>query len=373
MNLLKKIFSKFTNSALPPGAPPPILPGSPPPAMPASSRGMPQMSPPTVSLSSIRFQETADYEKGFTEYFNEKIRPVIRDLEQTRLLKLQEIEKIKPKAQAVFIGGFIFGLVLTFLQHNAGYLLFSVLITWGIKAAMLAAPISAFAGEYKQKIIPLIVKFFGDFSYSQKVEPPYDALTASGLFDYFSSVSGDDYIEGNYKGTHFKFWEVLLYRPTNRKNGGTTTVFNGMILLIDVKKSFAGETIVKRDSQKGLWAMLTGKSRGLKNVKINDTEFEKIFEVYSSDENEALTLVNPDFIRRMMQLNAAYPTSMVRCSFLGGKMILAISYNVGEASGKLFEMGSFDKALTDTADIHKYLAQMNSILKVIETINPAQA
>ena len=327
------------------------------------------MPPPTVSLSSVRFQETADYEKGFTAYFDEKIKPVIRDLEQERLLKLQEIAKIKPKAQAVFIGGLVVGIGLTFWSHNGAFLLIA-LITWGIKAAMLAAPRSAFAGKYKEKIIPLIVKFFGDFSYNQNVTPPEDALRACGLFDSFNRISGDDYIEGNYKGTNFKFSEVLLQYHTSGKNSHTTTVFNGMILLMDVKKSFAGETIVKRDSQKGLWSRLTGKSHGLSDVKISDAEFEKVFEVYSSDENEAATLVNPDFIQRMMRLNVAYPNSMVRCSFLGGKMILAVSYNAGEVSGKLFEMGSFDKPLTDTDDIHKYLAQMDSILKVIETVNP---
>jgi len=355
--------------------PPPILPSSKSqPLLPSSPpKGTPQMPVPAVSLPALHFKEIADYEKGFADYFEEKIKPLLKVLEQERLVKMAEVEKIKPKAQLVLIAGIIIGVGLTIYFKHLGWAVFFIVIAMITKFTMLNGPIAKLRGQYKDKIIPEIVRFFGDFKYLPQQDPPEAELRASGLFDSFNRIYGDDQITGKYKGTDFTFIETHLQRHSGGgRHSSTVTVFKGMLLVMDVKKPFAGQTIIKRESQKGLWSWLTGKTKGLKSVKFPDPEFEKFFEVYTSDENEAKTLLTPDFIARLITLNSAYPNNMIRCCFLEGKLLLAYSYGADEVAGKLFEAGQIEKTLADTQDIHKFLAQMDSILQIIETVNPPE-
>jgi hypothetical protein len=343
---------------LPSAAPPPVLPSS-------SPQG--QMPPPNVSIASVRFTETSPHEKGFSAYFDEKLKPVIRELEQERLMAEEEVKRIKPKAVAVHIIGTLVALGLTIWTQQAGWLIFGAIVAYGIKVAMLSGPKSKVMGKYKEKIVPHIVKFFGNFNYSPATTPPEAVLRASGLFDGFNRIEGSDYIEGNHKGTNFKFSEVELVQSGGKHSH---TVFNGMIILMDVKTPFAGQTVVKRDSQKGLWASMTGKFKGMQNVPMENSEFEKIFETYSSDPNEVKMLVTPDFMARMMRLNEMHKDSMVRCCFFGGQLLLALGYGGGKIGGGFFETGFMQKSLLDMEDIHKFLAEMNAILQIIETVNP---
>jgi|GEM_PF-3007854 len=372
----------------------PSSPGMPPeaqgPILPSGTPKMPSGSPaiiPNVSSASIRFTETADYEKGFTEYFDEKIKPAIKELEQERLMKLVEVEKLKPKANIVMVVGILIGIAITFYSGQLGWAIFLIVVAVSIRSVILNGPKAAIAGKYKEKIVPLIVKFFGNFNYSQDANPPQDMLRASGLFDDFNQITADDCIDGNHKGTNFSFSELDLERSSGKHS---TTVFSGIMILMDIKKAFAGQTVIRRESQKGLWASMTGKFKGMQKVPFGNPEFEKLFEVYSSDPNEATMLVTPDFIAKLMELDNRYPNGM-RCGFNNGKLLLAVNYggkktpgNVniagmalglsgGYGPGQLFETGSVDKSLTDVEDIHKFLGQMNAILQIIETVNPPKA
>lgn len=378
MPLMPK-FPGLSQHRVPPGSSPsPILPGAPIPPPPSGS----QQPPPQVSLASIRFQETADYEKGFSEYFDQKLKPIIRDLEQERLMKLEDVKKIRPKANALALIGTIIGIALTFYFKHMGWL-FLIPVAFLIKTAMLSAPKEAVARKYKESIVPLVVKFFGDFNYTRNAEPPAAALKDSGLFDSFNRWQGDDFIEGRYNETHFTFLETNLER---RGNKSSTTVFDGIILLVDLGKSFPGRTVIRRESQKGLWASMTGKFKGMQKVSVDNPEFEKKFEVYSTEPGVAPTLLTPDFVARLMKLDEDWTGSAVKCSFYEGKLLLAIGYGsprkptakamvlgYGEFGfGQLFETGSMDKPLTDTEDIHKFLAQMHAILRIVETVNPSK-
>ncbi len=319
-------------------------------------------------LSSFRFDERGDHEKGFSAYYDEKIKPGLKELEQEKQLKLAESEKIKPRAKLIFIAGIILGIGLTIYTGNGAFL-FITMVAWGIKHAMIGAPISAFAENYKQKIVPLTINFFGNFEYRPAFDPPVEALAKTGIFDSFNRSYAEDYIAGNYKDIPFKFMELNLDYHSGGRHSSTRTVFEGMIIITEFKRTLAGQIIIKRENQKGLWSWLTGKSRGLKNYKVGDGDFESIFEAYSSDEAEAAVLLTPALIQRLKEINFKYPQGSVRCSFLGNQMLLAISHN--RKTQNYFENMDPKDPQSSMENIHRYLDQMKEILNIVETVNAA--
>ena len=334
----------------------------------------PGANAPEAPLTSYKFTEQADYEKGFASYFNEKIKPVIRDLDLERQQKLAELKKNRPKANLVFYAGIAIGIGLMIWTRNLVVLFFAIALGLIIKALILGPGAGQISNDFKEKIIPLIVRFFGEFEFSAHGKDIDEKIFRdSNLFGTFNRSVNEDYIAGNYQGARFEFSETHLWYHSSGRNGGTTEIFKGMTILLEVNNRCQGKTVVKRESQKGLWSWMTGQSGGMKNVKFDNPDFEKVFEVYSSDENEAKTLITPDFIGRMMRLNDLRPNGAVRCCFFENKLLLAVAHDANTYAGHMFE-SRLGKNLEINLDIlHEYLAQFKGVLDIIDVVIPSKA
>ena len=53
------------------------------------------------NISSAKFVEKADYEKGFAKYFDEKVKPTVKDLECVRLKTVAGLRWKKPLAYSI--------------------------------------------------------------------------------------------------------------------------------------------------------------------------------------------------------------------------------------------------------------------------------
>lgn len=336
--------------------------------MPLFSKAYGPVMPPAPT--SFRFQETADFEKGFEVYFEDKIKPILKELDQEKMKDLETLEKSRPKANLIFWGGLAVGVAMTIVSRNLIFLLFIGIAVWGIKGMILATPGNSLAGKYKSKIIPLVIQFFGDFQYKERMVLDGDLLTKSALFEGFNRSAGEDAVMGVYHGTKFSFVEANLEYHSSGRHGGTSTIFKGMILTLELKNFCQGKTILKRESQKGLWAWLTGRSAGLKNFKLNNADLENIFEAYTSNESEAQSLLNPDFLACLMKINEVYSVGGVRCAFFENTLLLAISYRTDEVAGKMFESLTARKLELNVEELHLFLAQIHGVLEIIDTIIP---
>ena len=99
----------------------------------------------------------------------------------------------------------------------------------------------------------------------------------------------------------------------------------------------------------------------LNKVKFENNEFARHFNVYSSDENEARSLVTPAFLERFYHLKNAFGTGKIKCSFFENKLMIAIS-----TKRNLFEIGGLFRPLGDIRSINRFYKEMNFILKMVE-------
>jgi hypothetical protein len=327
--------------------------------------------PPQIAQSQpLNFTEEKDYERGFATYFDEKIKPTLRELESFRAQKLEESKKKKPLANLILAGGIILGILVGYVTKKGEVGIALAIMAFFIRTLIISAPQAKYISEYKNKIIPAILKFFGDFSYKENDDVPVDLLIQSKLFDDFNRSYSEDVISGKYREKQFQFSEISLTKKINRKH--SNTVFMGKLFILETDRTITGKIIIKRDAQKGLWNWLASREHGLKKVIVQNQEFEKGFEVYSNDQNEAMTVIIPKLMQKLMILSEKYMASgIIRCSFLENKMIMAISTpnNWTIKDSGLFEVTSVEGSML--TDIHKFLAQFHEILEILDIISPA--
>ena len=96
--------------------------------------------------------------------------------------------------------------------------------------------------------------------------------------------------------------------------------FQGVVVDLKFNKSFAGHTIIvpKKGKQPRL-------NKRYEKVKLEDVEFMKKYNVYSTDQIEARYILTTAFIKRFNDIGVSFEVKEIKCSFLRNRMLIAIS------------------------------------------------
>ncbi len=95
-------------------------------------------------------------------------------------------------------------------------------------------------------------------------------------------------------------------------------------------------------------------------AKTEDIVFDKRFKIHAQDQVEARYLVTTGFMERLLELQLAFGTKNIKCSFFDNKIMIAIQTN-----RDLFELGSLYKPCPTDKDIRKFYDEMLAIQKLI--------
>ncbi len=242
----------------------------------------------------------------------------------------------------------------------------------GITALFLGAlywwvtqPKRDYAKEYKTRILPGLVKLFGNFLYDLKGCVDTDVMKQSKIMPVYDTCKSEDYFRGTYKGVGIEFSEIKLQkRQRSGKRTRYVTVFRGIAILIDLKhKRFLGHTILDRNkSRLGQW--FEEKTGNLKRANMVDPEFEKLFDVYTNDQVEARWLVDPVMIERLKGLYAEYEGDRMAAAYYGNKMLVLI------ASGhNHFEPAGLYTPATDPEGILSMKREIGQTLSIIDRLD----
>ncbi|WP_296815908.1 DUF3137 domain-containing protein [Brevundimonas sp.] len=107
------------------------------------------------------------------------------------------------------------------------------------------------------------------------------------VFGKPTSRTFSDRFAGEDNGRSFAFYEANLVTGSGKSR---QEIFNGMVFTASRGSGLVGETVVAPD--RGLLNVFKP-GKGMERVKFDDAEFERYFEVYSTQPDEARSLINP--------------------------------------------------------------------------------
>lgn len=278
----------------------------------------------------------------FDSYYKEKLLPEIFRFEQYRKLTLAKY-RVWQFIYIIFIS--IFALIIlsfcafTFARQYLNYEVLYYLETLNLKNFLYLNIITVIAiilsRERMQKILSnfnyagkyqlfkKIIDAEGDMRYYPLSGIEVDTIIASKLFSEFDRYQSKDYIQGEYKNLKVRLSEIELIKITTSYQDSKIVetekdLFKGLFISVSMNKQFSSSTYIIPN----YWMKIFNQFPGCSRVILEDIEFEEAFDVYSSDQIEARYILTTGFMERLVKVNR---NSQIRCSFIEGEMLIAIS------------------------------------------------
>lgn len=213
-----------------------------------------------------------------------------------------------------------------------------------------------FEKKIKRTVMPVLMKAVPDFYW--QLEPPIseDDIIDSKIFPLAkeSTKTYDDAFLGKYRGVEISISECNL--NANKRN-----VFSGAIIRIRMNKDFEGITVIRPKKEIEVKDVKDLKKLRYNKVELEDIEFNKTYDVYSTDQVEARYLLTTAFMERFKNINMAFDTKVAYCSFYG-KYVYIAPY----CKKDLFSICSLIKNVDDEKQFVKLFNEFTSILALVD-------
>lgn len=298
--------------------------------------------------------------------FLEQCRPKLRELETIRLEKLRAFERRKKLALPVgAVLTPLFGFIdyfLLMLQRGSedGAAGLTILVLGGLWA-WVTHPKRQYARAYKKDILPEIVCLFGNFQYDMKGKIPMDAMKPSKVVPKYTSYRSEDHFSGAYKGVGIQFSEIELKKKSGKS---TVTVFKGLaILLTNGTRKFHGHTILTKDQGKiGGW--FKKQTSNMTRADLVDPEFERLFDVFTTDQVEARYLIDPRIVENLKALYNDYSGDKMMGAFYDDHFLIMIGSKVNH-----FEPASIQTPATNEESLLAMKHEIAQILSIVDRLS----
>jgi len=303
--------------------------------------------------------------QSFADVFEEQIRPALQAREADR------IKAAKRAIQCRWAAGVI-GVIAVLGWFTFGH--FWIAVVGGLLAAMVVA-----AGEYLLNqiakeakaliVVPISEKLGVRFTIAPGTVASIHKHKEVGIVPGWDRAKYEDLITGQRRGVDFELFEAHLEeRRTTRDSRGNTrttwvTVFRGQCLRLDFHKNFYGRTLVTRDA--GFFNRFSA-PRGMQRAGLEDPVFERIFEVYTTDQVESRYLLTPDLMQRFVDLETTFKGGKLKACFDGGEVFITVE------GGNLFEPGSMFRPLDCADRVRELLKDFNAVFNIIDEITAGQ-
>ncbi len=324
---------------------------------------------PDKDASNLTLDEAMDGMPAEFAFFRERwekdIQPDLQFREDARVEAAKRARRYRIYAIAAGIAvaaaGFVF--FQTLFLGVLGLVVGSAVWMWGQKE------LNGLRDEAKLMLIDPVAREFG-MTYAHQIGEPsvMSRFKSMGLVPHWDRARFEDSLAGYRNEIGFEFFEAELKqrRQSSSKHGSRTkwvTVFRGQCLVAHFPKPFQGSTRVYRDAGIFNGLVKLGHSFGKhEKVALEDPKFERAFEVYSTDQVEARFLLTPDFMERLLNLEAAFHGKKLRCGFSGGEMFVAVE------GGNLFEAGSMYRPMDDLARVREILLDFAATFLLIDAM-----
>lgn len=200
---------------------------------------------------------------------------------------------------------------------------------------------------FKSRIVSALVKLCKPkgsrkVHYNLRESVSVEEFDESRLFRAPDIFTGEDLITATIGTTRIRFSQIEAKAITPSATGRTFTlvhgtIFKGLFFVADFNKTFEGTTIIGTDTSEELLGRFGRVLQRIEKqltpqpsnqVHVEDPEFERLFNVYSTDHVEARHILSPAFIQRLSTLRARHGSD-IYVSFSARQMFLAMPLRHG--------------------------------------------
>ena len=365
-------------------------------------------------MHNKKVPSASEIRSTFHKIYYKDIQPLMEKEEQKRQFELLKLFITEAVLITIFIG-LVYNFFMTIRSDYIKFLPTMLMIS--IPVIVLLIPYfssNSFAKKLKKNCMREVITAFGNMQwYNKEVCPIVDSdinsdyqLRESELFSLYNRRSDDDMFEGSFKDVKFTISETnLSYVTGSGKNRTVRPVFDGVIINFDANKTIKNKTIIATKNDTNIknrsWSLLslvtvliclplgiymkdmevcfysvlglisfiiaiycekTNKNKEVLNaIKLEDSEFNKKYKAYSSDEVEGRYLITTAFMERFKNLQTAFGARGAKCSFYGESLMFAISTNKN-----LFEIGNLFTPLNSPKQLEVFFNELISILALID-------
>ncbi len=213
-----------------------------------------------------------------------------------------------------------------------------------------------FEKKIKLKVMPILMKAVPDFDWQLESPIPVEDISEAQIFPYDkqSAKKFDDCFVGKYRDVNIEIAECSY--KANKKD-----VFSGAVIRLNMNKNFEGLTIIRPKKNISVRDVNDLKKAKLHKVELEDVEFNKNYDIYSTDQVEARYLLTPSFMERFKNITLAFDSKASYCSFQGKNVYIA-----PYCTKDLFSICSLRKNVADEQQFVKLFAEFTSILELVD-------
>lgn len=248
------------------------------------------------------------------------------------------------------------------------FLGFAYVVVGGIIYKMLTKD---YTKEFKEKIIlPLIQEIDSNLNYLPMLHVSQKLFRDSKIFTSdIDRFNGNDLVRGILDGVNIEFSDIHAQKRHKNSKGkdNYSTIFQGLFIVADFHKHFKGTTVILPDTAQSTFGDLIGGWLQSKNisreelVKMDNSEFEREFVVYGSDQVEARYILSHTLMDKLLHFKKR-SNHPIYISFIGGYIHMAIEYNKD-----LFEPSVF-RSLLDYKIAMEYVQTLHLCLSIIDEL-----
>jgi len=310
----------------------------------------------------------ADLRNGFEKYWLSTLRPFLQKKEDLRKKFVARFFMLT--FISVFLLPFAFkGLQLLLEQTSSpnvqGFVSSGFYILIAILVFVVQTPYQAYKKTVKNDAMNCFISYFDDFKYEQEIGLNIHEMEESHIFPSADRYLADDCFKGSYQGVGLRITEQILKRIRKTGKGyHEYTIFQGIAIQLDMNKDFIGQTIVLKDA--GFLNRFKG-FKGFQRISLEDPHFEKLFEVYGTNQTEARFLLTPVFMERIVKLKDLYKGKSIQLSFFDNKLMLAIN-----TKKNMFEPCAFFRTNINKARIDTVFEQFLTIFSIVDILKLSQ-
>ena len=317
-------------------------------------------------------KELADLQANFLQYYRQNLGDKFEALETVRRDYLFSFYK-RCVFFSLLTAFIVFLFVIGFFSEkflNSELSVYSLCLYIGIAWTILSQPFRSYKKNTKRLVMDKILAFFGNFTYSMHAATKDAVLKQSGLIGKFDNQYADDFFSGTYHGVKMQVSdEKLTVIVRTNKGSYEKTVFDGIIIVLDMNKDFSGQTIVRSD-----WGMfnflmsrprcqIDFKNKKLDKVVLEDSRFEKYFETFSNNQVEARYVLTTAFMERILKVKKLFHGTKIEFSFFNNQLFILVP-----TSKDMFETTSLFTTTARYGKMREVVNQFYSIFSIIDLL-----